>query len=290
MPAVLETEHLTKRYWDFTLDDVSLAIEPGGITGIIGPSGAGKTTLIRSILHLVPPDGGEVRVFGLPFSEHEREIKNRIGFVNDEPLFPRGMTVEKIGRFVARFFERWNGSRFASLLAEFGIERRKKVKELSRGRRTLLSVAVALSHEADLFLLDEPTAGLDLVIRRRVLALLRALAEEEEKTVILASHNTEGLTEIADDIVFVDGGRIVLHQDKEDLLERWKWIHFRAGALARDVRARLARCEEQPFGSKGLTDDYPALRESLAEPIAAGEVRVENADLGDILISMIEGA
>ena len=167
MPVVLEVANLTKRYWDFTLDNFSLSIPKGRITGIIGPSGAGKTTLINLIMNLVSPDEGKVDVFGLPVVEHEKEIKNRIGYVGEEQLFYPSSTVAWTGRFVARFFDRWNGSRFSSLLEEFGIESRKKIKELSRGRKTLLGVAVALSHEADIYILDEPTAGLDLLVRRR---------------------------------------------------------------------------------------------------------------------------
>ncbi len=290
MSTVFEVAHLTKRYWDFTLDDISLSIPAGAITGIIGPSGAGKTTLIDLVMNLVPADAGEVRVFGLPLAEHEKEIKNRIGYVGEEQHFYPGRTVAWTGRFVARFFDRWNGSRFVALLEEFGIERRKRIRELSRGRKTLLAVAIALSHEADLFILDEPTAGLDLVIRRRVLSILQTLAEDEEKTVILSSHNTEGLTEIADEVVFLDGGRLVFQEDKDELLGRWKWIHFREGALDADLLATLTHREQGPFGSKGLSDDYPSLRDRLAEATAAGDVRVENADLGDVLISMIQEA
>ena len=290
MPAALEVSRLTKRYWDFTLDEVSLAIPRGSITGILGPSGAGKTTLVRLIMNLISPDEGQVRVLGLSLDEHEKEIKNQVGYVGEEQLFPDGSTAERTGRFVARFFERWNGSRFSSLLEEFGIERRKRIRDLSQGRRTLLGVAIALSHEADLFLLDEPTAGLDLVVRRQVLGILRRLVEDEDRTVVLSSHNTEGLTEIADEVVFLDRGRLVLHEAKDDLLGRWKWIHYREGVLDRDALAALSRHVQGPFGSRGLTRDFPTMRERLAAQLSSGDVRVENADLGDILISMIEGA
>jgi len=289
MAAALEVSHLTKRYWDFTLDDFSLTIPECGVTGIIGPSGAGKTTLMNLIMNLASPDAGEIVVFGLPLSEHEKEIKNRIGYVGEDPLFDANRTVSWTGHFVAGFFESWNGSRFRSLLEEFGVASHKKVKDLSRGRTTLLGVAIALSHEADLYLLDEPTAGLDLVARRRVLELLSGLAEDEGKTVILSSHNTEGVAEIADRVVFINEGRLILHEEREDLMGRWKWIHYRDGALADDILTTLSRREQRPFSCKGLTANYPALCDRLADSIAAGDVRVENVDLGEILISMIEG-
>ncbi len=289
MAIALEVSHLTKRYWDFTLDDFSLTIPERGVTGIIGPSGAGKTTLMNLIMNLVGADAGEIVVFGLPLSEHEKEIKNRIGYLGEQPLFDASRTVSWMGRFVAGFFESWNGSRFCSLLEEFGVAKHKRIKELSRGRTTLLGVAIALSHEADLYLLDEPTAGLDLVARRQVLALLSRLAEDEGKTVVLSSHNTEGVAEIADRVVFINEGRLILHEEREDLLGRWKWIHYRDGALKEDILATLSSREQRPFSCKGLTADYPALRERLADSIAAGEVHVENVDLAEILISMIEG-
>jgi ABC-2 type transport system ATP-binding protein len=289
MATVLEVEHLTKRYWDFTLDDLCLNVPRGCITGIIGPSGAGKTTLVKLAMNLIPATSGQVRVFGLTHAEAEKEIKNRIGYVGEEHDFCVGHTVEWIGRFVAHFFDSWNGTLFARLLADFGIESGKKIKQLSRGRKTLLAVAIALSHEADLFILDEPTAGLDLMARRSILKTLRELVEDEEKTVLISSHNTDGLSEIADELVFLHEGRLRMQENRQELLARWKWIHFREGTLEPELIALLTGVERQPFGSKGLTRDYAALRGRLEGPVAGGEVKVENASLDDVLITLMAG-
>jgi ABC-2 type transport system ATP-binding protein len=289
MSPVLEVENLAKAYWDFRLDDVSLAVAKGRVVGIIGPNGAGKTTLINLIMDLLPATSGTVRAFGLSYGDSEKKIKNRIGYVGEDPPFYMHKTVAWTGRFAARFFERWDGNRFSGLLADFSIDQRKKVGNLSRGRKTLLALAVALSHEADLFVLDEPTAGLDAVIRRDVLRLLKGLVEDEEKTALIASHNTDGLADVADDVAFLNTGKLVLRADKDELLAGWKWLHYKEGSLNRDVLETLSGVRRQPFGNSALTRDFPNIRDRLSDGVAVGDVKVENASLDDILISLVKG-
>jgi len=289
MSPVLEVENVTKRYWDFCLDDVSLAVAKGRIVGIIGPNGAGKTTLIKLIMNLAPATSGTVRVFGLSHADSEKKIKNRIGFVGEDQPFYDNKTVAWTGRFAANFFERWDGSRFSGLLADFSIDQHKRVHELSRGRKTLLALAMALSHEADLLLLDEPTAALDAVIRRDVLRLLKGLVEDEEKTVVVASHNTDGLADIAHDVAFLNAGTLILRADKDELLAGWKWLHYKEGSLNCDVLETLCGVRRQPFGNSALTRDFPNIRDRLADGVAVGDVKVENASLDDILISLVKG-
>ena len=166
---------------------------------------------------------------------------------------------------------------------------RKTIKHLSRGQKTLLSIALALSHEADLLILDEPTAGLDIVLRRTILDRLRQFVADGERTVVVASHITDGLEEIAEYVNFLDEGKLVFQSEKDELLARWKRIHFREGALSPDLVRQFADVRVQPFGSSGLTRDFSAIREQLAPGIAAGDVKVENARLDEILIAMLKG-
>ena len=289
MNAILEAASLTKRYHDFTLGDISLEIPGGCIVAFFGPIGAGKTTLMKLLAHQIPASTGAVRVFGLSYDDREREIKNRIGYVPQEPSFYADRSVGFNARFAAPFFERWDGGAFYRILDEFKISREKPVKHLSRGQKTLFSIALALSHEADLLILDEPTAGLDIVLRRTILDRLRQLVSDGERTVVVASHITDGLEEIAEYVNFLDEGKLVFRSEKDELLARWKRVHFREGALSPDLIRQFTDVRVQPFGSSGLIRDFSAVREQLAAGIAAGDVKVENARLDEILIAMLKG-
>jgi ABC-2 type transport system ATP-binding protein len=289
MLPILEARGLTKRYHEFSLREISFEIPCGCVVAFFGPIGAGKTTLLKLLAHQIPSTSGTVRVFGLKYEEREREIKNRIGYVPQEPSFYVDRSVGFNARFAASFFERWDGGAFYRMLDEFKISREKSVKHLSRGQKTLFSIALALSHEADLLILDEPTAGLDIVLRRTILDRLRQFVAGGERTIVVASHITDGLEEIAEYVNFLDEGKLVFQSEKDELLARWKRVHFREGALSPDLVRQFADVRMQPFGNSGLTRDFSAIREQLAARIAAGDVKVENARLDEILIAMLEG-
>ncbi len=290
MDTVLEASDLTKHYEDFSLRGVSLTVRKGSISGIFGPNAAGKSTLLRMLAGQTPVPTGTLRVLGEAFGSAERDLKNRIGYVPQEPVFYENRTVEWHARFGAPYFARWDGAGFYRLLEDFRVNPLKKVKHLSGGQKKLLSMAFALSHDAELLILDEPTAGLDVVHRRALLDRLRAFVADGDRTVLAASHITDGLDEIAEDIWFLDDGRVVAHEDKDDLLARWKWVHFKEGALPKAIEEVLVRVKRLPFGSSGLTGDYLTLRGTLAGPLASGDVKLDNATLEDVLLSFIKGA
>ena len=290
MDTVLEASDLTKHYEDFSLRGVSLTVRKGSISGIFGPNAAGKSTLLRMLAGQTPVPTGTLRVLGEAFGRAERDLKNRIGYVPQEPVFYENKTVEWHARFGAPYFARWDGAGFYRLLEDFRVNPLKKVKHLSGGQKKLLSMAFALSHDAELLILDEPTAGLDVVHRRALLDRLRAFVADGDRTVLAASHITDGLDEIAEDIWFLDDGRVVAHEDKDDLLARWKWVHFKEGALPKAIEEVLVRVKRLPFGSSGLTGDYLTLRGALAGPLASGDVKLDNATLEDVLLSFIKGA
>ncbi len=290
MDTVLEAADVRKDYEDFSLRGVSLAVRRGSIAGIFGPNGAGKTTLLKVLAGQTPTRFGSVRVFGAGYAAAERSLKNRVGYVPQEPVFYQDKTATWHARFVAPYFARWDGSTFYGLLETFRVNPLKKVKHLSGGQKKLLSLALALSHGADLLILDEPTAGLDVVYRRALLDRMRAFVAEGYKTVVVASHITDGLDEIAENIWFLLDGRVVLEADADELNTRWKWIHYKEGAVDRFVENRLTGVTRQLFGSRGLTSDFPVLREALARALDAGDAKVDNASLEDILLSFIKGA
>ena len=289
METVLEATDLTKDYEDFSLRGVSLTVRRGSISGVFGPNGAGKTTLLKVLAAQAPVRSGKVRLLGQTYETSERDLKNRVGYVPQEPTFYPDKTATWHARFVAPYFARWDGAGFYSLLETFRVNPLKKVKHLSGGQKKLLSLAMALSHGAELLILDEPTAGLDVVHRRSLLDRLRALAADGS-TVIVASHITDGLDEIAEDVTFLHDGRVVLHAAADDLMTRWKWVHYKDGAVDRAVEGRFATLRRQPFGNRGLTDDFPALREAVAPALASDDARVEPASLEDILLSFVKEA
>jgi len=290
MDTVLEATDLTKHYEDFSLRGVSLAVRRGSVSGIFGPNAAGKSTLLRMLAGQAPVPAGTLRVFGGSYAGAEQDLKNRIGYVPQEPVFFEDKTVEWHARFAAPYFARWDGACFFRLLEDFRVNPLKKVKHLSGGQKKLLSLALAFSHGADLLILDEPTAGLDVVHRRSLLDRLRAQAAGGEATVVVASHITDGLEQIAEDVTFLQDGRVVLQAGADDLMTRWKWVLYKEGSLDRAIEERFASVRRSAVGCRGLTNDVAAVREAIAPALASGDARVDHASLEDILLSFIKGA
>jgi len=288
MDKILELKNVTKKYRGFILDNVSLSLFPGFIIGIIGPNGAGKTTTIKIIMDMVKADKGNIQVFGKEHVKNIKEIKNRIGYVGEEQNFYMDKTVAWTGKFVSRFYNRWDTNMFENLISKFTISRSKKIKELSKGMKVKLSLALALSHDPELIILDEPTAGLDPVVRRELLELLRKIPENGDKSVIISSHITDDIARTADIVNFIIDGRIVLSAPKDDLLDQWKRIHYQEGALDPLMVKTLINRKEHILGNSGITDRFPRIKDSLAEGINEGKIRIENVTLDDILIAYVK--
>jgi ABC-2 type transport system ATP-binding protein len=216
-------------------------------------------------------------------------LRNRVGYVGEEQYFYGDKTVAWTGKFVSGFFDNWDTNMFQKLLTDFAISRTKKTKELSKGMKVKLSLAIALSHNPELMILDEPTAGLDPVVRRDVLELLRTFPEDDKKSVIISSHITDDITRIADYVAFLIEGKIALSEPKDELLSKWKRIHYKDGALEDRIVETLRSRKAHMFGNSGVTNDYPALKEIIAEGVAREEIKVENVDLDDVLIAFVKG-
>lgn len=286
---ILELKNLQKRYKGFALDGISLNLPKGYILGLIGPNGAGKTTTIKILMNMVKRDGGDVQIFGLDPQKNAKQIKNRVGYLGEEQYFYGNKTVAWTGNFVSAFYDNWDTNTFQSLLSSFEISRTKKTKELSKGMQVRFSLALALSHNPELLILDEPTAGLDPVIRREVLELLRKKSKNEGKSVIISSHITDDIMRTADLVAFLIQGKIVVVSEKDELLSNWKRIHYKKGTLGSDIVNSLTRRKDHAFGSSGVTDRYLEIKDSLVQGITEGVVKIENVNLDDILISLVKG-
>ena len=209
MKPLLEFRNVSKRYEGFALDGVSFSLPRGHIGGLIGPNGAGKTTIVKLLLNLVSRGGGRIEVAGQDPAEDEVAVKRRIGFVHEVPSYYEHLSLNAIGRMIARFYPEWDGPLFASLLREFDVPPRPRFGSLSRGMRTKGALALALAHRAELLVLDEPTAGLDPVFRRALLERLAAYVADGHASVLISTHITSDLERLADFITYVRAGRVV---------------------------------------------------------------------------------
>lgn len=289
MEHILEVNKLRKEYPEFILDNIDWNVPKGYVMGLIGPNGAGKTTTIKLIMNLIGSDGGHVKVFGLDNIQNEKQIKNKIGYVGEEQYFYDHKNAAWTGEFVSHFYDKWDGEKYQSLLEQFEIPPKKRIKKFSKGMKVKLSLAIALSHNPELIMLDEPTSGLDPIIRREVIDFLKTFTEENDKTVILSSHITDDISRIADYITYMINGQIVMTESKDELLSNWKKIHFTPGSLDKSVVDTLESVESHTFGSSGLTKNYPAIQDALASGLASGDIKVESVGLDDILITLVKG-
>jgi ABC-2 type transport system ATP-binding protein len=287
---ILEMHNVKKRYKGFTLGGISLSLPQGYILGLIGPNGAGKTTTIKILLNIVKRESGKVRIAGLDPKKNAKQLKNKVGYLGEEQFFYGNKTVAWTGKFVSEFYDNWDTNAFQHLLTDFQISRTKKTRELSKGMKVRFSLALALSHNPELLILDEPTAGLDPVIRREVLELLRKKSKTEGKSVIISSHITDDIMRTADLVAFLVQGKIALVSEKDELLSNWKRIHYKKGTLGSDIVNTLTRRQDHAFGSSGVTDRYLEIKDSLVQGITEGVVKIESVNLDDILISLVKGA
>jgi ABC-2 type transport system ATP-binding protein len=277
MKPILELRRVSKAYEGFALRDVSFTLPRGYIMGLVGPNGAGKTTLVKLILNLVRRESGEIRVFGLDNQRDEVAIRSRIGFVHERPVFHDYLSIERAVACLAPFYPKWDDATFHSLAAEFGLPLKKRVRALSRGMRTRLALAVALAHEAELLLLDEPSSGLDPVFRRDLLDRLSGVIEGGESSVLFSTHITSDLDRIADYVTFVQAGRLVLSTTQDRILEDCALVKGGRDLLTEEVRRLLAGWVETEVGFTGLTRDVRKARARFAgESVVFDKVTLED--------------
>ena len=221
VPAI-ELQGVRKSYRFFALDDVSLRLEQGQIMGFVGPNGAGKTTTIRLIMGMLGQDAGEIRVLGHPIPREQAAAKWHVGFVSDDMTLFGSATVAWHMSFVKSIYPGWDDDYARVLLKRFNLRPEQRVKGLSHGERTKVTLLLVLARRPRLLVLDEPTSGLDPVARHETLAELMEVLKAEDRSILFSSHNTLDVEQISDQITFIDRGRIVESNDKEVFLDRWR--------------------------------------------------------------------
>ena len=221
----LSVTGVTKHYDSgFTLDDVTFDLPAGYIMGLIGPNGAGKSTLIKLILNMIRRDAGTIQVLGLDNIAHEEAVKAEIGVVFDSSYFIETWSVNKVEHVMAPLYPAWSTIAFDGYLKRFGLDRKKKLKELSRGMQMKLMLAVALSHDAKLLILDEPTSGLDVLSCDELMDILAAYIEDGEHSVLFSTHITTDLERSADFITYITGGRLYYTGPKDEFEDAFRVV------------------------------------------------------------------
>ena len=277
MGSAIEVRNLTKQYPGFALKDVSFQIPEGSIVGFIGENGAGKSTTIKAILDLIKRDGGEITLLDEPDGAKDETLKEQIGVVFDENCFPDYLNRQDVNRMLKVIYRGWQEERFEKLCERFGLPEKQMIKEYSRGMKMKLSIAVAMSHQVRLLILDEALSGLDPVVRAEILDMLREFVMDERHTVFLSSHITSDIEKIADYILLIHKGEILLYEDRDTLLEEYALIRCSAEEAAKLNLAIVVGVRRGRFDTEVLVRSRKGLE-------ADEHLVMDRASLEDILL------
>lgn len=284
MDHILELNNVSKKYKEFQLNNISFNLEKGYIMGLIGPNGAGKSTTIKLIMNLIKKDSGEIKIFGKDYKKDEIAVKERIGFVYDENYFYEDLNLLEMKNIIAPFYKNWDEEAFQKHIKVFNLPLKRKIKELSRGMKMKYSLALALSHKADLIIMDEPTSGLDPIIRNELLEILYDVIQDEEKGILFSTHNTTDLDKIADYITFINNGEMVFSESKDEIMDKYKIVKGGKEILTDDIRKNIIGIKEHNYGFEALTTNSALLKREFKN-----EIIIENTTLEDIMIYTVRG-
>ena len=224
MDEVLSIVGLNKKYPTFSLKNVSFVVKPGEIMGFIGRNGAGKTTTLKSIMNLIHYESGSISAFGKDMTEFELENKQRIGFALSELNYYPNKTIRQLMNVTKRFYKNFDEQKFNEVCKIFNLNMDKKLEELSSGMKVKYSVAVALSHKAELLILDEPTSGLDPVSREEILDIFREIVKSKERAVLFSTHITSDLDKCASNITYIHNGEILYTGTKREFIDGYLYV------------------------------------------------------------------
>ena len=224
MDKILSIEHLNKKYPAFELKDVSFSVKPGQIMGFIGRNGAGKTTTLKCIMNLLHYESGKISAFEKDMTEFELENKQRIGFTLSEINYYPNRTIRQLMNVTKRFYKNFDEQKFDEACKLFNLDLDKKLEQLSSGMKVKYSVAVALSHHAELLILDEPTSGLDPVSRDEILDIFREIVKNKDRAILFSTHITSDLDKCASDITYIHDGEIMYTGTKRDFVNSYLFV------------------------------------------------------------------
>ncbi|HLQ72359.1 MAG TPA: ABC transporter ATP-binding protein [Bacillota bacterium] len=272
----VEFSKVSKHFKDFSLNDINISIPEGFVTGIVGPNGSGKTTIIEMMMNILHPDRGEISLYGN--KNTDASIKQQFGFVYDDLYIYDHFTIRKMKSFIAPLYDTWNEALFVHYLERFNLPERRKIKTFSKGMKIKCSLLFALAHEPECIIMDEPTAGLDPIFRKELIQLLQELMVNEKQTIFISTHITTDLDQIADYIIFINQGEIISHHSKTDLQERFFLIKGTSDFLDADTRSLFTGLLETESGFTALYDGELGLFENIDN-----DILIETASIEDVL-------
>lgn len=255
-----------KHYTRFTLGPLDLTVPKGSIVGLVGENGAGKTTTIKLLTGGLRPDAGQAELLGA--SPADPAARARVGVVFEDATFFMGMTPAQIGHSLAGVFgPAWQPETYAALLDRFGLDPKQKMKEFSRGMRMKLNLAAALAHAPELLVLDEPTAGLDPVMRGELLDLFLDYIQDENHSILLSSHITTDLEQAADSIAYIHKGKLLFQEDKDLLLQEYGVLRCSEADLRAVPTGAVVFTRRGPLGCESLVKGREAVRAALPNAV-----------------------
>lgn len=278
MESAFKITNLSKGYKDFKLDNVNIELPKGCIMGFIGENGAGKSTTIKLILDLIHRDSGSITVLGKDNKKELNLVKENIGVVMDECFFPENIAAKDINLIMKNIYKTWDEKKFNNLLNDFSLPEKKIIKDYSRGMKMKLSIAVALSHDSKLLILDEATSGLDPIIRDEILDVFLDFIQDEEHSIFVSSHIISDLEKICDYITFIHKGKIVFSEAKDILLESYGVLKCSADSFKNIDKSIIKGFRENSFGIEALV-----LKNKLK-----GNYAIDKASIEDIMLFYIK--
>lgn len=273
----IEVKNITKSFGDFILKDISFNLPSGAIMGLVGENGAGKSTTINIIMNSIKPDNGEVSVLGVSnLSKEFTDVKQEIGVVLDEAYFPEVLNTKNINNVMKLIYKNWSDDLYFGYIKKFSLPLDKKFKDFSRGMKMKLSIAVALSHNPRLLILDEATSGLDPMVRDEILDVFNDFTRNEDHSILLSSHIISDLEKICDYICFIHKGELILSEEKDLLLEKYAVLKLSEENLHGIPKNSIVRKMKTSFGYEVL----------VKKDKINSAFRVEHTSLEDIILFM----
>lgn len=246
-------ENVRKVYKDFELN-CSMRVEPGCITGLIGPNGAGKSTAFKAALGLIRTDGGRMEILGKPADQLLPSDREQIGVVLADSGFSRYLRIKDLLPVLDHLYHGFSREEFKQNCRKLSLPMDKKIGEFSTGMKRKLQLLAAVSHDADLLILDEPTSGLDVIARDQLLGLLREYMEKDGRSILISSHISADLEGFCDDVYLIDQGRIILHEETDNLLNRYGLLKVTPEQYAGLDQTYILKSRREDFGYSCLTD------------------------------------
>ena len=279
----LKLTNITKKYDDFILDNVSFNVPKGNIVGLIGENGAGKSTTLNSILDIIERDSGDVFILDSEKNKISNAIREKIGVVFDGNNFPEDLTPQKLNNVLKAIYSNWEEKKFYELLEKFSLPKNKKIKKFSKGMKMKLSISVALSHKAELLILDEATSGLDPVVRDDILDILLDFVQEENNSILMSSHITSDLEKIADYIVFIHKGKVIFEETKDNLIYNYGIIKCKLKEFNDIDKKDIIRYRKMDYGYEILIKNKKELEKKYPNVI------MDNIKIEDIMLMYVKG-